>query len=438
MTKKIKDLNPAEYNPRKISDKQLELLNKSMKEYGDLSGIVFNVATGNIIGGHQRTKLLNPEAIIQKEDCQDETGTTAIGYVITSEGKFSYREVNWTEQKEKAANIAANKGGGEWDFTKLKDLMEDLDDGQFDLELTGFDTQEIKNLMTFVPEDEPEVLESKEDDFNAEPPKTPITVLGDLYELNNHRLHCADSTDITAVEKLMNGKKADMVFTDPPYGVDYDGGQESMYNNHGKQTNVKREKLANDLSVNIYQNFIPLLKLFTSNIFYMFYGAGTEPEFYNAIKDNNIELINTLIWNKPKGSGALGANYKPCYESFIYGKIPKGQRLWSGKHDQWTVFDSSKDKCKDHPTQKPIKLIIDLLLNHIAKLIADPFLGSGTTLIASEELNRICYGQELSPNYCDVIVKRYVTYMRKENKPYTIKRNSVILSEDDINKYFEN
>jgi len=153
MAKKIKDLNPAEYNPRKISDKQLELLDKSMKEYGDLSGIVFNVATGNIIGGHQRTKLLNPEAIIQKESYQDETGTTAIGYVITSEGKFSYREVNWTEQKEKAANIAANKGGGEWDFTKLKDLMEDLDDGQFDLELTGFDTQEIENLMTFVSED---------------------------------------------------------------------------------------------------------------------------------------------------------------------------------------------------------------------------------------------------------------------------------------------
>lgn len=151
MAKKIKDLNPAEYNPRKISDKQLELLDKSMKEYGDLSGIVFNVATGNIIGGHQRTKLLNPEAVIQKEDCQDETGTTAIGYVITSEGKFSYREVNWTEQKEKAANIAANKGGGEWDFTKLKDLIEDLDDGQFDLELTGFDNQEIEKLITYAP-----------------------------------------------------------------------------------------------------------------------------------------------------------------------------------------------------------------------------------------------------------------------------------------------
>lgn len=154
MAKKIKDLNPAEYNPRKISDKQLELLDKSMKEYGDLSGIVFNVATGNIIGGHQRTKLLNPEAIIQKESYQDETGTTAIGYVVTSEGKFSYREVNWTEQKEKAANIAANKGGGEWDFTKLKDLIEELDDGQFDLELTGFDDQEIEKLMTYIPEGE--------------------------------------------------------------------------------------------------------------------------------------------------------------------------------------------------------------------------------------------------------------------------------------------
>lgn len=403
-------------NPRK-NDSAVERLSKLIQSHGFINPVI--ATEDNIIrAGHTRVKAAK------------KAGLKEVPVIL----------IDMDEKQAQAFAIADNKSSewAEWDFTKLKDLIEELDDGQFDLELTGFDTQEIENLMTFVPEDEPEVLESKEDDFNAEPPKTPITVLGDLYELNNHRLHCADSTDITAVEKLMNGKKADMVFTDPPYGVDYDGGQETMYNNHGKQTNVKREKLANDSSVNIYQNFIPLLKLFTSNIFYIFYGAGTEPEFYNAIKDNKIELINTLIWNKPKGSGALGANYKPCYESFIYGKIPKGQRLWSGKHDQWTVFDSSKDKCKDHPTQKPIKLIIDLLLNHIAKLIADPFLGSGTTLIASEELNRICYGQELSPNYCDVIVKRYVTYMRKENKPYTIKRNSVILSEDDINKYFEN
>ena len=149
--KAVKDLNQAPYNPRKISDKQLQILNKSMREYGDLSGIVFNVATNNIVGGHQRTKVLNPEAIIQKESYQDDTGTTAIGYIITSEGKFSYREVNWTEQKEKAANIIANKAGGEWDFTKLKDLIEELDNGQFDLELTGFDAEEIENLMTFTP-----------------------------------------------------------------------------------------------------------------------------------------------------------------------------------------------------------------------------------------------------------------------------------------------
>lgn len=168
MTKSIKSLKPADYNPRKISDKQLELLDKSIKEFGDLSGIVFNVATNKLVGGHQRIKSFNQESIIQKEPFQDETGTTALGYVITSEGKFSYREVNWTEQKEKAANISANKNGGEWDFTKLKDLIEELDDGQFDLELTGFDTQEIENLMTYVPNDDKDYSDkNKEIDLDS-------------------------------------------------------------------------------------------------------------------------------------------------------------------------------------------------------------------------------------------------------------------------------
>lgn len=150
---KIKDLNPAEYNPRKISDKQMELLDKTLHEFGDLSGIVYNVATNTLVGGHQRIKNFNSNSVIDKTPFIDEVGTVAIGYINTEIGKFSYREVNWSLEKEKAANVAANKSGGEWDFTKLKDLMEDLDTGELDLELTGFDTQEIENLMTFVSED---------------------------------------------------------------------------------------------------------------------------------------------------------------------------------------------------------------------------------------------------------------------------------------------
>lgn len=408
----IKSIVPAPYNPRKIKPEELDKLVKSIQEFGYCEPIIINEQTGHCVGGHQRLKALQ---------------------------KLGYKEVtavivDLEEQKEKALNIALNKISGEWDFTLLKDLIEDLDDGQFDLELTGFDLSEIENLMTFVPDEKKEV---QEDNFNSEPPKQAITLLGDLYELNKHRLHCADSTDIKAVEKLMDGKKADMVFTDPPYGINYEGGQETMFI-HGGQINIKRDKLLNDSSLNIYADFIPLLSKFTSNIFYMFYGAGSEVNFYSIIKNSNIELINTLIWNKPRGSGALNANYKPCYESFIYAKLPKGQRLWSGNHNQWTVFDYSKDQCEEHPTQKPIKLIVDLLLNHIANLIADPFLGSGSTLIACEQLNRICYGQELAPEYCDVIVKRYVTFMRKENKPYSIKKNGIELSENEIEKYFEN
>lgn len=147
MAKKIKDLNPAEYNPRKISDKQMELLDKTLHEFGDLSGIVYNVATNTLVGGHQRIKNFNSNSVIDKTPFTDEVGTVAIGYINTEIGKFSYREVNWSLEKEKAANIAANKSGGEWDFTKLKDLMENLDTGELDLELTGFDNQEIEKLL---------------------------------------------------------------------------------------------------------------------------------------------------------------------------------------------------------------------------------------------------------------------------------------------------
>ncbi len=132
---KVKDLSPAPYNPRKITDEKLKMLGKSMKEFGDLSGIVFNRQTGHIIGGHQRLKHLDPEWEIKD------------GFIKTPFGDFVYREVDWPEKKEKAANIAANKHSGEWDYPALKDLIIDIDDGTQDLELVGFDADELNNLF---------------------------------------------------------------------------------------------------------------------------------------------------------------------------------------------------------------------------------------------------------------------------------------------------
>jgi hypothetical protein len=138
---KVKDLKPSDCNPRKITEKKLDMLGKSMKEFGDLSGIIFNRQTGNLIGGHQRIKHLRPEWEIVKKNCQDELGTVAQGFIKTPFGDWVYREVDWPEKKEKAANIAANQHGGEFDFPMLDGILSDLDD--IDLELTGFCEDEL-------------------------------------------------------------------------------------------------------------------------------------------------------------------------------------------------------------------------------------------------------------------------------------------------------
>ena len=145
----IKDLKPAGYNPRKITEEKLQMLAKAMREFGDLSGIVFNCRTGNLIGGHQRVKNFDPAWEVVKEPYQDGVGTTAEGHIETPFGKWKYREVDWPKKKEAAANIAANKHGAMWDFPKLADILIELDTGAFDMELTGFSDRGLEKLMTY-------------------------------------------------------------------------------------------------------------------------------------------------------------------------------------------------------------------------------------------------------------------------------------------------
>ena len=395
-------LKEWDLNPRK-NDSAVDKLSKLIESHGFINPVI--ATKDNIIrAGHTRVKAAK------------KAGLKEVPVIL----------IDMDEKQAQAFAIADNKSSewAEWDFTKLKDLIEELDDGQFDLELTGFDTQEIENLMTFVPEVEQLESGGEEDDFNAEPPKTPITVLGDLYELNKHRLHCADSTDITAVEKLMNGKKADMVFTDPPYGVDYEG-----------INNDSRDGLENLLR-NTFTNYFAVTQ--PGGSIYCFHSDRCADIFHTVFREF-FHFSSMIIWNK--NSLTLSqTDYQSKHEPCLYGWMNNGTHKFYGDRKQVSVWDIGKEYVKGHTTPKPIELIVNALNNSSLKghKILDLFLGSGSTLIASEQLNRVCYGQELDPKYCDVIIKRYVTYMRKENKPYTIKRNDVILSEDEINKYFEN
>jgi len=218
---KIKDLKPASYNPRKITEKQLGMLKKSMDEFGDLSGIVVNVKTGNMVGGHQRTKNLDPSWPIVKQPHKDKTGTVALGYIETPAGRWTYREVNWPEKKEAAANVAANQQGGEFDLPKLKDIIINLDDGAMDMELLGFNSHELELMMTAVHQEEPESIMSKNfnqgkgngenEQIELAPGKYPITFIFDqseweAWEAVKDKLKVKD--DKTALLKIIGGKHA--------------------------------------------------------------------------------------------------------------------------------------------------------------------------------------------------------------------------------------
>lgn len=395
------DLAPHPGNPRKITTDQLIRLKKSLMEFGDLSGIVYNQQTGRLIGGHQRIQVLPPNTDI-KEDHS--------GHYIEMDGdKFSVRMVNWDETKEKAANIAANKHGGDWDFPKLTTWLNELDSINIDLDLTGFSREEIENLMVH------KVEPGKCDEDEVPVAKETICKPGDLYLLGNHRLLCGDSTNIQHVERLMNGEKADMVLTDPPYGMfldtdfsDIKGIKGSMGRKSGTAGN-KYEKVIGD-----HEDFSPEL----INTIFASFDSCKEMFLFGA--DYYAEHLpeknrgSWIVWDKRKDSqaDAIGAEFELCWS-----KSKHKRRVL--RHD-WFGFLSSRNtqdaQNRVHPTQKPITLFEDILSQwgKDATNVVDLYLGSGSTLIACEKTNRKCYGMEIDPHYCDVIFTRWENYTGKK------------------------
>jgi len=280
-----------------------------------------------------------------------------------------------------------------------------------DLEKWGMDLPEFKETE----------LEAVEDDY--EEPDTIETdiVLGDLFEIGEHRLLCGDSTDSDQVARLMNGEKADMVFTDPPYGVSYVGG---VIHGNKINKNNKREMLKND-EVDLYSDFIALLPLVIDNgPLYIFYATRNSYEIFKPLHENGIDIMAVLAWIKINtGYADMNSHYKNRYEPCVYAKIGKSTN-WIGPTTENTTWEIEKDRDnKLHPTQKPISVPERAIKNHKADLIADLFCGSGSTMVASHQLKRKCYGMELDPKYCQVIIDR----MRKLDPSLVIKRNGQII-----------
>ena len=317
--------------------------------------------------------------------------------------------------KAEAYLIADNRLQDEtdWDYEKLKDLLQELDTGELDLELTGFDMDEIEELIAqlHVPE---EIIE----DEVPEPPEEPITKPGDLWILGRHRLLCGDATKKEDVERLMDGKKADSLITDPPYGVDYSGKNE--YLNKFDEGNRIEKPIDNDAITNyqkFFSAFMGLAPLAEYNTVYIFMSSKELHSLRLALDDCGYSWGDYLVW--VKNNHVLGRkDYNAKHEFIVYG--------WKGKHKFYggfstTVLGFDRPLKNDlHPTMKPIPLLAKLINDgsHAKGKVYDPFGGSGSILIACEQLNRTCYMMEIDPAYCDVIVQRYINLKGHDGDVY--------------------
>ncbi|MGZ3770072.1 MAG: DNA modification methylase [Bdellovibrio sp.] len=366
-------------NRNKHSQEQIDRLAKLYTYHGVRHPIIVSKLSGFIVAGHGR-KAAGVKAGIKQMP------------VVYQE--FANDEAEY-------AFIQADNAIASWAELDLSGINEDLADlgPDFDLDFLG-----IKNFTIDVADKE---LGDEED--TPEPPKEPKVVRGEVYILGDHRLMCGDSTSIDDVEKLMAGKKADMVFTDPPYGVDYQGG-----------AFTKRNKLDNDhKSTNIYADVIPLIYAFTKDKagIYIWHAAGYA-DMASHIGENDLEIRSQIIWNKNIAQfGALSAQYKqkhePCFYCFKKGCAPN----WYGPTNEVAVWDVKREsKNEFHPTQKPVELG-ERALNNSSKekdIVLDLFGGSGSTLIAAEKTNRHARLMELDPIYCAVILDRWEKYTNKK------------------------
>ncbi len=388
----LNQINPAKYNPRKDlkpGDPEYEKLKKSMETFGYVEPIIWNKRTGQIVGGHQRLKILQHQ------------GETEIECVV----------VDLDETQEKALNITLNKVTGAWDLPKLADLISELDNGIFDISLTGFDAAEIEHLFSQV-----HSKDVKDDDFDTdaalEEIEEPISRQGDIWLLGKHRLLCGDSTKAEIYATLMDGKKANLVVTDPPYGVSYDGSQGTI-----KNDDLKGE----DFYKFLFAAFTNMEKIMANDAsIYIFHADTKGLYFRRAFEDAGFHLSGVCQWVKQ--SLVLGrAPYQFRHEPILFGFKKKGRHKWYAGRSETTVWEFGKPSRSElHSTMKPVPLIAYPIKNSSAvnAIVVDPFSGSFSTGIACEQLDRICYAIELEERFVDVGVKRYIEYVGSNDDVY--------------------
>ena len=380
----INDIKPYENNAKIHTDEQIEQIKRSIEEFGMNDPIGIWGKDNIIIEGHGRLMALQ------------ELGWTEVPVI---------RLDDLTDEQRKAYTLIHNQTTMNTGFD-LDILNEELENIEIDMSEFGFDI-ELDDI------EDTEIIEDEVPEVDEEPKAQ----YGDIYQLGNHRLMCGDSTSEEDVEKLMNNEKADMVFTDPPYGVSYTGG---MKIENGKIESNGKKQIKNDaldyenLYSFLYDVFINLKNnTILKSAFYVFYAHSRTREFLNAFYDAGLKQRSIIIWHKTSGGfGDFMAQYMNAYEPCIYGS--NGESVnWYGATNEKTVWDMDKEKkCDLHPTMKPIEVVARAINNSSKKdeKVLDLFGGSGSTLIACEQLNRKCYMMELDPHYIDVIIQRWENF----------------------------
>lgn len=386
--KSIDDLLPYINNSRTHSKDQIKQVAASISEFGFTNPVLID-ESNMIIAGHGRVQAAQLLGL-SKVPC------------IVLDGL--------TEAQKKAYVIADNKlalNAG-WDDEMLANELMHLQEQEYDISLLGFDDSELSELLK---QDDVNIGLTDEDDC-PETPEQPVTVEGDIWLLGKHRLMCGDSTDAASVAILMDGQKANMLFTDPPYLMDFTGG---IHGDGSKSFNAKHGKIKNDKMSDADGNeFLDKInnniKEFVDGAFYItFYRLGID-KYYASLNRVKLQPRSLIIWDK--GNHTLSnSDYKSMYEPMFYGWVNK-HKFYGGKNgmDIWRIPRTKKNDL--HPTMKPVELVEKALLDgcQVNGVVLDLFGGSGTALIACEKNNRVSRIMELDPTYCDVIIKRWQDY----------------------------
>ncbi|GEC92418.1 MULTISPECIES: site-specific DNA-methyltransferase [Brevibacillus] len=406
----VSKINPAPYNPRvdlQPGDPEYEKLKRSIEEFGYVQLLVWNERSGNLVGGHQGFKIL-----------VNEQGRTEVDVSV----------VDLDDINEKALNIALNKISGAWDEDKLAQVLSELQESDLDVELTGFDLEEAVDLINEhvnMEIDEP----IKEDDFDVEKALNdiiePETKPGDIWRLGRHILMCGDATSEQDVKRLMDGQRAALVVTDPPYNVAFKSDSSELASDG-------RESIMNDdMPMEQFEDFLQAVFANYASIMdpkaaiYVFHPSSYQREFENKMNEAGIVSRTQCIWVKNAFSLSF-AQYKFKHEPVFYAHLKGQAPAWYGDRKQTTVWRTDLTGISEepetvwevsrgdvskyvHPTQKPLALLAIPIGNSSQKgdTAVDFFGGSGSTLMTCEQMGRICRTMELDPKFCDVIKRRF-------------------------------